>query len=1116
MSVLLFPSDDVLRQVLAAGVIPPAVAAAPVAAGFDDAGRVWAGTPPGATRDGLAALHRFGVRVLGTAGPPTQTFSCWHQLLPLRPAAAPATGPMLLDVPDDQLARATAAARRLSPGPVVVRLLHAGRAWIVLPALPPTLAARFADDGAAVYSPHGPGVWVRYGWEQPLAAAIRPADGVSVVIDPQRVWRFVPNDIVYRPHAEYRIGPTTSIPAAAETPLPRIPVPFTLRPRRAPAREDAWVVHGDGRFEAFLRAADGRVLRDLRVAVVAGPDGGRRFVVRPAKDRAVAAFPVSPADGYATHPGLPGLLIPAAFTLGPAVRRDRLAAAVGLTAGGLVWIESDASGSVSYHRTTVVRFRPAAEFVEYVAPPTTRLAPAWGRQSPLAFDPIGPVVDPPPDQVEPPHTGRHAGEGWFTRSVDRLSNTIRRVRTRRPAPPPPTAAPDPPAVPGRTATTDDVVHQVPHDRSARRAELEHQLIHQLPHMTGGGRADLWAAAAELAAAESQHADAGLCWANAVWEADRPPANWYGEWLRAELRLAKVPHAPTALGDWLALTPRRVPPRLVAAYLAWCGSQRDPPADISVRLPGFVAQLDDRADKLPVRAGWLARLAAAGLAGGDPLGLARWRDVAFRRLAEAGPALDLDAPTFVRFHGRPGGDRFRAARDWLLHMREPAHRWLARQASPRGLNYFGLDPETDATAGYLDLMFAWGAGRLGERNAGRDWEEAAAGVLARPPGAGDAGVHAVLLAAFRHRIRDAQHGRPDRPGLPADVLPAYHQLTDFQRYAVDQLRRVSTILEPVDRVNPYQWKDSADALGDDPLGRRLRKLATAAADELDREVRALLALPDPEVLPRVTLAAVAVAPRLPADTALAVLGRVPIAVRLAPASAWASRSAADLPHARLEDALGSALDAAAHAACVFGTPDVVRDLVRHLTGPTAPPAPIPQAALGPIAGRFFRALRRLGLTAEAEAILARVGPAADDPVARVGFAVGWLAAGNEDAAVRLLDEARERLFAVGFGPPPLKSKLAVAYAAALAHAPYRLALGRLEEVLLRLDGAWAHGSANRYFTPSALGLIDAIVRAVAGDDSAPGPEVRGWLDDAEFGTRRRITRDLDAVLADCGP
>jgi hypothetical protein len=93
----------------------------------------------------------------------------------------------------------------------------------------------------------------------------------------------------------------------------------------------------------------------------------------------------------------------------------------------------------------------------------------------------------------------------------------------------------------------------------------------------------------------------------------------------------------------------------------------------------------------------------------------------------------------------------------------------------------------------------------------------------------------------------------------------------------------------------------------------------------------------------------------------------------------------------------------------------------------------------------------------------------------------------------------------------RTATALAYAAALEHAAPRVALGRLQELFLRLDMVTATGATNRYFTLAPLALVDTALRAVVGEDSALGPRVRAWLDDDEFLTRRRVARDLAEAL-----
>jgi hypothetical protein len=176
-----------------------------------------------------------------------------------------------------------------------------------------------------------------------------------------------------------------------------------------------------------------------------------------------------------------------------------------------------------------------------------------------------------------------------------------------------------------------------------------------------------------------------------------------------------------------------------------------------------------------------------------------------------------------------------------------------------------------------------------------------------------------------------------------------------------------------------------------------------------------------------------------------------------------------------------------------------------------------------AGAVFRCMRRLKLAGEAEALARFLDPGAPAPAgaglpppARLGLAVGWFAAGDEDAGNRILNEAREALFLAEDANDRARTELAIAYAEALGFAPPRIAHGRLEEIFQRPRFEVARrGSTNRFFTLKPLQLIDAVVQSVVTDEFTLGPAVRGWLDDDEYLIRGRIHRDLAAQLRESG-
>jgi hypothetical protein len=177
----------------------------------------------------------------------------------------------------------------------------------------------------------------------------------------------------------------------------------------------------------------------------------------------------------------------------------------------------------------------------------------------------------------------------------------------------------------------------------------------------------------------------------------------------------------------------------------------------------------------------------------------------------------------------------------------------------------------------------------------------------------------------------------------------------------------------------------------------------------------------------------------------------------------------------------------------------------------------------------RALRRVGLPAVADRMLDHVAHRVHrgQPLGRVRLdrpadwpaelrvllraAGGWYAAGRDEPAHAVIDEARRDLFAPETSPRD-RTELAFAYATALGQAPVRVALGRLEEMFQRLTGIHVEGSTNAYYALKPLMLVETAVRAVVSDEFALGPQARAWLDADELAVRRRIRDDLKAVLA----
>jgi hypothetical protein len=1095
-----------------------------VRAATDGTGRIWVEVPVAFPRDAAAALARLGVTLHGPGtGPAVRPISQWAELLPLKPdPAAPLRGPVLIELPDAALPRLVADIRRLRPQPLGVRLLpDSRRAWLRIDNPPLfTVLNRPALD---VFTERAPRAWVRVGWRHPLDGNLSIPAGAIALLRPEADWQLIADEPFQSEAEEYALQPPSHSLRPTPPETPALPVPLTLRPApRGDAAESLWVLPGDptARLVELAHATDEQLLRLYRIAAARGT-GTARLVLRAVPGKA-APPPLLPGGrAYVAHEWLANLYLPVGYRLTPTVRPAMLAELLGLSTKDVAWLEPAEHGRFSVQRIDAAAFRPVADWIAYHAPARAALAPGWVSSD--LFKTPRFVVEPDRAEARLPRAASHsptagrATEGWLGRLRERLFHKPADPRStaRRRSGTTPTADAEPGGRVGEKLASPQTL-LLGNEWPARREALEYQVLTDLPRLPPEARPPVWAELAQVYAAIGQPADAAVCWLNAIWDRDPAPPEWVKNYLRTEARAARIGKDGSDPDAILRTPSAAQAARLAAAHLGWIATHPTPPAELVSRVPALLALLNAHEADVPARAVWLARCAAARLAGGDLLALARCRDRLFRRLAEKGPGLDVDAPSFLRFRGCAGSDRFQAARDWLGRVREPVHRWLARHAGPGRLQWAGLDPEIPCTIAYADLLLAWGLSRLGDRGRAKDWEAQAVATLSRATGTGmDPTVHGVLRAGFAERIHAAQDGRADRPGLPLAAAAELSRLDDVGRYAVDKLRAYSGVLEPVDRVNPYRGRDLGGFLGTGPRAERLDRLLTrpdlAPDPEPIRELLAdLVANPTADTLPRTVFTLLELAPRLDPVTVARILPHTASAVELIPE--WVRLSDSGDPTTTVKRFGTRMMLAAAHAAVRFHLPDALRRVADAVRAAATPEAPTVQV-LEQVAGHFFRAMRRLGLRGAAAELLTMLTAGATAGSRELGLAVGWFVAGDEEAGNRILDAARDRLFVAGIADERDRTATAIAYAAALGHAPPRIALGRLEELFLRLDPVSGRGATNRYYTLKPLELIDTVVRAVVSDDFALGPGVRGWLDDDEYLIRRRITRDLEAAMKD---
>ncbi|MDY3559599.1 hypothetical protein R5W23_000593 [Gemmata sp. JC673] len=1143
MPALFFPNPDVLRLTLASGLVPSRVTGVPGRAGRDDAGRTWVELDQLPPRDVLTAIARFGV-VVGSPGATAEPIRCWAELLPLR-KSAPAPGPVLFSVPDKQLAAFVSRLRRLRAGPLGIRLLsepHVGRAWVAAHTPPAAVLLWTEEPDAPVraFRQQAPGVWTARGWEHPLAGHLSVPPSCVLLCEPAGMGLYR-EPVPAVADDEY---PLRHRPSGASEARPAAPIEARLRLRRTePAgAESLWVLGPPelGAFGDFCHSADERLLRRFQIATLEA-GGHERIVIRHTPSDDSPGLPLA-VPGFQCDPRLPGLFVPVGWTLRPVTRASEVGRELGLSADRLTWLEPAPEGTFTINSAALELFRPLCDRLEYLPPAATALAADRISTDVFAFGRfalrVEPTAEPDPKvlelAVEEPPVPTDAPPGWVAKSVGRLVRWVSGRGARGTAPAPSGPTPEPAAErkrtrPARPASTrveqklssaDALLHG--HDRAAHRHRLEGRLLADFSKLEPDERAARWAELANVYGATGQALDAAVCWVNAIWECPVPPPEWLGEWAAAERAAAKPGDRTAELERWLAEPGRPGTGRVVAALAACAGWAAAPPAGFVGNLPRVLAVLDQHFEDIPVRGAWLARLAVARAANGDVLGLARWRDRIVHRLLHRGPGLDLDEPSFLRFRGAATAERFKTAREWLTHQKEPILKWVQRHAGGARLEWTGLEAETEATAVYAQFMLAWGLGALGERAPARDWAARARKALTRAGGPrADPAAHALLGDLFLHRIKDAHEGAAPKAALPAEFQERLDRLHEFARYAVDRLREHSRILQPLGQVSAYYGRDLKEFWGPDRLGERLALLGSRTEPaHVNEEARALLALiaaqPTTATVPRVVLALLEAGAALEPPLLSELIERVPAALDWVEAWVRGGRwTDAERPQrvARYQARIiGSAL-------ALAPTGPAAGAVLQHATrGAAAGPLLTAATAAAP---RAFRAARKFGLAAEAEALMNVLDPARaewpDEPVTaeKVGLGVGWFAAGDEEAGIRILDAARKYLFEFAAPDPSARTAVALAYAEALGFAPAGIALGRLEELFQRLDRVTTSGSTNRYFTLQPLRLIDTVVRSVVTDEFTLGTKVRAWLDEDEFLIRRRVHRDMTAHLREGG-
>jgi hypothetical protein len=1156
LMILKFPNLETLRLALTTGVIPPAVSQTPIVAGFDDE-QLWVDTSAAFSRTAQNDLKKLGVQTAKTSGVnSTINACCWAELLPLQADAKLIDRleqtPVLFDLAGgEDLAQLVVEILRLGNDRQSFRWLEGGnedkegdRALLRVVGPPYYSLLRAIDrngnkTGPTAYVERAPRVWVELGHSHPLAEHVKPPEGKLLLLRPPRQWTLL-NDGTFRDIYEVLEFPLADAPVRwQEGKLGmKMRVAPTLKPGGPPEGAELWVLRDNPveELNRFVQNADDQMLNRLAFAV--GEKGDRKTIVlRVRQSKLPPPVIVLKAEGYRPYLKLPNLFLPVGTRLHPPLRRDVVRKLLAEDINQLTWLTPSLDGSFTPEGMPENAFRPLWDWIDYVLDHDKEALQAWVQASQFDFEPFvcdedAPKPKKPPEKPEKPPREKPARKDGRDFSESRFQNTADEDE------------PEEETSNGVEEFAEVLPVAEPNVLQEQLTELEHRFAALEGGLDTEERQALWPELANLNAALGNAEEAGICYANAFWgqETVSPGTAW--NWFLAEA--SDVPGRAATIkrvGTWVTRVttagikdrevsgedldrllaeqePTAADVRSLAAYIVWSARRKEPPAALVERLNPVQRFLEDNEKYLPVRIVWLAWSHLVQLSRGDVLALARTRDRLLERLFQNGLQPQLDLPTFLRSAGQPANLRFHAVREWMVNLCEQARNWVTESKEK---SKDAITP-TELTCGYIDLIFAFGLARLSEHDACRQLMHRAKAALAE---AGE--VALFLYQAFEYRVKQALDGKPHAGPLPNEQLEFLEligakeqgQEGRIHRYAVDRLREHSRILEPHQEINPYRhWfartSDLDKALSEltdltdkqEIIDRVTKLLREQQKGAKGNEARALILR---EALNQ--------APRVSEEFARDMLDRVTSAYDALP------EAEDDEGLVRKAGFLEKALFVAAHFDRVEHIYPLIARFQKMLEEQQGPQA---TKALDSIAGKCFRGLRKVGMREEIGQLLklmARVilggkelksldmkkggtGREAVRPLLHV--ASGWYYFGSVTQADPVVETARTLLFKADL-PYKDQTLLACTYAATLGQAPVESAQKRLEELFQNLKGVRDTYTTNRYYSLYQLKVVEAVVLAVVSDDFTLGANARRWLDDDEFLVRRRIHKDLRAMM-----
>jgi cellulose synthase operon protein C len=1112
--ILLFPNRDTFQLALTCGAVPAAVSVAGAEGAVDAEGRMWVQPSVPLEAPNLDELRLLGIDVCDRGAVALDLpLYCWPQLLPLQRDArgwgqADRT-PILFELAaTNQLSELVSEMLRLGNDRQAFRWIDVAdgaRALLRVVGPPYYSLLRALDSGTAslaldgqsdhapcAYRELGPRVWVQLGYTHPLVEQIQAPAGQLLLMRHPCHWVFVEEGRFRDIYEVLDFTLPQPSPAWRDIELERrITIPLRLAPGGSTTEPaELWVLQTNAlaQLDSLVQNADDQLLARLIFAV--GEEGDRKTIVlrvRPSK----LAPPVLVLDGvgFRRHLRLPNLFLPCGQRLHPPLRRDAVVKLLAADAGQITWLYPGGDGRFTAESLPDEAFRPLSDWIDYVLDQDRNALTAWVQASRFDFESFICPDDQPAPSPDPKNVPRAKTKREPEKVQERQATAKTEPKSwwRR----------------KRDATFDEMVLPTrPNKLEDKLRRLEKAFLEMKGTLDAPERQELWPQLAQVHGALGHAEDAAICWSNAVWELQTPPSVWLNFWRQDALQ-PPVGRITEVVAN---KSPRPADLCGLVLLLIQYAHEGAGPVELPRLLGPAQQYLAEHEGLLGIRLAWLGWEAVNRLADGDVLALARARDRLLERLYLTGLSADLDMPGFLRFGGVKASARFHQVRDQMLRLLPMVHRWIAEGRLP-----------SPGTATYVDLLFAFGLARLGEKtHCHKLIEQAPRHLTARDQ------VHGWLIQAFEFRILEALEGRAGVQRLPAELLDRLEPMERLARYKIDRLREHSRILEPRELIDPFRGWHTRFA---DNLSRDLARLFDINdCGELTDRLRRLLnsrGKGKSDVEPRILTTALELAPRL---------GEVFAAELLDQAARVLEKLSDPLDQALL---LEKGLFLAAH----YDNKDEVQRLVgRFHRLIEAGGGSLPARNLEALLGSSFRSLRKLGLRDEVGLLLERmaqvieknpewsasaagVKSTASSETGRLQrlllqVAAGWFFFAQDDRARPILDQARTLLFKGDLSPVE-QTAVACAYVTTLGQAPMGLALPRVLELVRKLEGVYDTFTTYSHYSLSRLDLVEAVILSLVSDDFTIGPEARRWLDDDEFLVRRRIHRDVRAAMEKAG-